>query len=468
MALPNRASPGSLLTLSAATRAEGPTNNGSEPKVAGLSLRLNFVWMLAGNAVYAICQWGAIVALAKLGSSFIVGQFSLGLAIAAPVLMFTNLQLRAVQATDSGRHYSFGEYLRLRTTLTLLGLAMIAGIAVFGHYERQTAAVILVVALAKGIETLSDIHYGLFQLNDRLDQTGKSMMLRGMLALAALSTGLYLTRSVLWGCCLLVSVWLATLLFFDMKHGRRFAAVHPRFARGAEARPWDLMRIALPLGIATTMAALNLNMPRYFIHARLGERQLGIYSALAYTTVAMVLVTDSLAHCAIPRLSRLYSGGEMTEFRSLLFRLVAAGGLLGAGGLIVVQLAGKRLITLMYGTEYAAHFQVFLVLILAAAIYCVASMFTIAITSARYFRIQVPLYTLVVGSNALACARWVPSSGLAGGATAMLVAATVHFVLGVSVVVYLLRMKQRGPGTPGALGQELAADLMAHALPHRS
>ena len=216
------------------------------------------------------------------------------------------------------------------------------------------------------------------------------------------------------------------------------------------------------------MAALNLNMPRYFIHARLGERQLGIYSALAYTTVAMILVTDSLGHCAIPRLSRLYSGGRLPEFRSLLLRLLAAGGLLGLGGLVIVQFAGERLLALLYGREYAAHFQTFLVLILAAAIYCVACMFTIAITSTRCFRIQVPLYTLIAGSNALACAHWVPSNGLAGGATAMVVAATVHFVLGAAVVGYLLRMKERLPSAPGALEKGMRIQPTVDALPNRS
>ena len=93
--------------------------------------------------------------------------------------------------------------------------------------------VILAVALAKGIETLSDIHYGLFQLNDRLDQIGRSMMLRGVLSVAALSTGLYLTRNVLWGCVGLALVWLAALLFFDVPRGRRFVA---RSAKVAAAR----------------------------------------------------------------------------------------------------------------------------------------------------------------------------------------------------------------------------------------
>jgi O-antigen/teichoic acid export membrane protein len=412
---------------------------GVDPVAPGLSLRANFVWVLAGNVVFAICQWGAIVALAKLGSSFVLGQFSLGLAIATPVLMFTNLHLRVVQATDARRLHSFGEYLRLRIGLSLVGLLAIVAIAFGGHYERQTAMVVVAVAVAKGIETLSDIHYGLFQLNDRLDQTGKSMMLRGVLSVSVLGAGLYLTRSVLWSCAGLALAWLAALLFFDTSRGRRLLPAAQPIRRPLDlGRSLGLMRTALPLGFATTMAALNLNIPRYFIHARLGERQLGVYSALAYATVAMVLVSDSIGHCAIPRLSRLYSADRLAEFRSLLLKLLALGAAIGAAGVAAALCIGKPLLALLYGKEYAAQHRVFLVLILSTAIYCVASMFTSAITAARCFRIQVPLYALIVAANTVAAAFWVPASGLAGGAAALAVASVVHLVLGASVVFSLL------------------------------
>jgi hypothetical protein len=81
----------------------------------GLSLGQNFAWALAGNIIYALCQWGIIVVVARLGNPFMVGQFALGLAVATPVLMLTNLQLRVVQATDVKGVYAFGEYLGLRT-----------------------------------------------------------------------------------------------------------------------------------------------------------------------------------------------------------------------------------------------------------------------------------------------------------------------------------------------------------------
>jgi O-antigen/teichoic acid export membrane protein len=438
----------------------------------GLSLRSNFLWVLTGNIVYAACQSGMIIALAKLGSSFMVGQFSLGLAITTPVLMFTNLHLRAVQATDAKRSYMFAEYLRLRIFMTSGALVVIAAIAWLGHQQLDTTRVILAVALAKGIETLSDIHYGLFQLNDRLDQTGRSMMLRGTLSVSVLSVGLYLTRNAFWACVGMSLVWLATLLFFDVRQSRQFIVSGDKFChtacRTSRRRPhsqgnqirrlWSLLRLALPLGIVATIASINLNMPRYFVHARMGEHQLGIFSAMAYATVAITLVSDSLGHCAIPRLSRLYSGGRIAEFRALLLKLLAVATAFGLANLAIARALGARLLTIVYNPEYAAHSRVFVLLVLSMAIYGVGGMLNSGILSARHFKIQVPMLALVTGCNALACARWVPVAGLAGAAMAMLLAAVVYFTLAAVVAAFMVLAPEKR-ATDIRLKYPLAGDL---------
>ncbi|HLH44892.1 MAG TPA: lipopolysaccharide biosynthesis protein [Bryobacteraceae bacterium] len=411
-----------------------------------LSLRSNFAWALAGNAGYAACQWGMIVVLAKLGNSFLVGQFSLGLAIATPVLMFANLHLRAMQATDARRQYGFYEYRRLRIATTLVAMAAIAMVARFGTHNQRALPVILAVAAAKSMEALSDIYYGLFQLNDRLDQIGQSMILRGAASLAALSAAFYLTRNLFWGCFGMAAVSLGSLLLFDCR--RRDYLPRPeapsrisirsrwlnRPARTAALRrQWGLIWSALPLGVMTTLASINLNLPRYFIHAWLGEHQLGIFSALAYATVAITLVSDSMSNCIIPRMSRLYAGEQIAEFRSVLLAMLGLAAALGLAGLLAANLMGARLLALVYGPEYAAQARVFQWLMLATALQCVASGLTSGIMSARRFRIQATMSAAMVGANALACAVWIPTAGLEGGAMAMVAAAAVRLTLAAAV-----------------------------------
>jgi len=407
------------------------------PASRPLSVRSNFGWAVTGNAVYAICQWGMIVALAKFGTPLMIGQFSLGLAIVTPVLMLTNFDLRAVQATDACRQYRFADYLRLRILSTLVGLGIIAAIVWIGSYDRGTAAVILAVALAKAVETLSDIHYGLFQLNDRLDQTGRSMILRGVLSLAALSSGLYLLHDVLWGCVCVALAWAVVLVLFDARRGRHLVAwteqpgenVHAGLLRYAR-----LLLVALPLGIVTTVASLNLHMPRYFIHARMGERALGIFSAMAYATVSLTLIGDSLGNAVIPRLSRLFAAGQFDQYRALLLKLFAIGVAIGSSALALAATAGTWLLTIFYNTEYAAYAGAFTLLMAATAIHFAASMLTAGITSARRFRIQAPLYILVACSTAWGCARFVPAMGLAGAAVGVIIGAVVRLLLAAAIL----------------------------------
>jgi O-antigen/teichoic acid export membrane protein len=405
-------------------------------------LHANFAWALAGNLVYAISQWGIIVALAKFGNVLMVGQFSLGLAIVTPVLMFSNFDLRAVQATDARRQYRFADYLYLRGGLTLAGLAAIAAIVWFGRCGGRTGAVILAVALAKSVETLSDIHYGLFQLNDRLDQTGQSMMLRGVLSVMAISAGLYFTGDVFWGCIGIAAVWMGVLLLFDFRRGRGIVAQTEGLCGvlPAESRQKSrLLILALPLGLVTTLAAINLHMPRYFIEATLGARPLGIFSAMAYATIALTLVGDSIGSCVVPRLARLYAASRVVEYRTRLLRLLVVGSAVGLLGLLIARGAGAWFLTAFYNRSYAAQAPVFTLLMTAAAIHFAASMLNCGITSARCFGIQVPIYAIVAGSTAWCCARWIKTMGLAGAALGVICGATVRLLLCAAVVAWLLR-----------------------------
>src|SRR5690606_38222971 len=115
-----------------------------------------FSWALVGNVVYAACQWAMLAVLARLGSPAMVGEFALALAVCAPIILFLNLQLRNLQATDATGQYRPGDYLALRFATTTVFLVAVAAI-VFGF---GLAGSIVIVALAKAAESVSDVLHG--------------------------------------------------------------------------------------------------------------------------------------------------------------------------------------------------------------------------------------------------------------------------------------------------------------------
>lgn len=178
------------------------------PRRAGRSLRRNVVWTLTGDATYAACQWGILIVIAKLGNAEMVGRFALGLAITAPVILFSNLALRPIQATDAKREYVFADYFGLRLITTVLSLVVIAGIVLIAGYRRETGLVILAVGAAKAVEAISDVFYGLLQQHERMDYIARSQLLKGPMSLAAMALAIHMTEEgVLWGAMGLAAVW---------------------------------------------------------------------------------------------------------------------------------------------------------------------------------------------------------------------------------------------------------------------
>jgi O-antigen/teichoic acid export membrane protein len=409
-----------------------------------------------------------LVVLTKIGSPEMVGQFALGLAITVPIMSFATLKTRLVQATDAKREYLFGDYLGLRLITTAMALLVIVGIVLVSGYRRETALVILAVGIAKSLESISDVFYGLLQQRDRMDRVSKSKMIRGPLSLLALGAGVYLTGSVLWGVVGLAVAWALVLVGYDIRSGALMLTPTPQPGetvleddQKAVLRPhWEMRTLAnlawlaLPLGIVVTLDSLRTNIPRYFIDWHLGEYELGLFAPMAYLKQVGNIVIIALGLSVCSRLARYYAARKSLAFRTLLLRLVGIGVLLGGAGVVVTLVAGREILTLLYRPEYAEHYDVFVMLMVAAGIDYVATSLDYGMTAARYFRVQIPLFAAVTGSTALACLWLIPSDGLRGAATAVIIGAVVRASGSLIIVLYALRALHRPPTEDEHQGQQ--------------
>ena len=170
----------------------------TEGRPAPLSVRSNFVWSLVGNVLYAFCQWGVLVVLAKMCSQETVGVYVLGIAVTSPIFLFAGLQLRRLQATDAREDFQFGHYLGLQLVACVVAMLSCWGAGWFFGYRDAALAVILLVGFSKAIETLSNTFYGLFQQRERLDRISKSMVLQSMLSAAGLCGGIVLLDDLVY------------------------------------------------------------------------------------------------------------------------------------------------------------------------------------------------------------------------------------------------------------------------------
>lgn len=394
------------------------------PSGSPVSLVKNFTWTAAGNAVYAASQWAAIVVLAHLQSPRVVGQYALGLAISAPVVILANLALRQVLATDTKREYLFGHYRGLRVITSSAAMVAIAAIVKIGGYDWTTAGIVMAVGLSKAFDGLSDIFWGLDQLYERMDVVGKSLIVRNLLSIVVLAAGVVVTGSLFVGALLSAGASAVVLLLYDLPAAARIAPPeggldHPRQrirARWERTSLARLARRALPLGLASSLVAFSVYAPRYFVERHFGARALGIFSAIVYLGIATDTAVQALGQSVTSRFARYYAAGDLRSYGKLLLKLLAIAASLGIAGVVGALVLGRWVLNLLYGPEYARWTNVLVWAMLGAGINYVASCLSYALMATRSFERFLLPYSLVAVTAVVSAWILVPSRGLVGAA----------------------------------------------------
>ncbi len=401
-----------------------------------LSILRNFSWNLVGNVLYALSQWGMLIAISKFLDVAAVGEYTLALALTSPVIQFTNMQMRSVQVTDVEEEFAFSTYLGFRLLLTCIGFIVIITVGFWSGGEWQAYLVIVSVGLAKSFESISDIIYGLFQKHERMNFIGRSLILKSVLSFGTVVGGVALTHDLVVATVSQACSWLLLLLFYDMKNAKKFVSIKVTLAHSST---YSLLWKGVPLGLVMLMISLNTNVPRYFISHFLGTEYLGYFGALSYVVIAGNTFVLALGQSSSPRLSRYYADRSMRDYIKMTSRLCAVGGVIAIVPIAVIRLWGGTILSLVYKSSYASYSWVFFLLMISAGIGYVTSFLGYSVTAARYFRIQPVILFLTVLATFLTSLCLVPNRGLDGAAYALIAGASVQFLSTGLVYLWIVR-----------------------------
>jgi O-antigen/teichoic acid export membrane protein len=396
----------------------------SEPAV-----RRNIASTLAGNLVFSGSQWLITVAIARLGSMAMVGQYALGMAVCVPAFAFTGLQMRAVQATDCGGAYRFSDYITVRLVGTACALVAVMAATWLMPWRRDTVLVVLAVACAKAVDSFSDLLYGLFQLRDRLDLIARAMSIRAIGGLAALALGMAVFHSAAAAVGALALAWLVALLIYErpiasrMEGGRRAGSVR----RSGASACWRLVALCLPLAFVLLLLGAVTSLPRIMLERHAGEHSLGVFSAVATMSGAIGLLYSALGQTALPRLARMFNS-DSRQFRNAMGRMMLFSAAVGVAMLAGAWFWGVRLVTMVYGRQGGVAAELVTGLVAVGILTNTSSLLGAGLTASRRFWSQLvaALMTLLITG---AVSAWlIPGWGARGAMYAGLAGACFQVV----------------------------------------
>lgn len=393
----------------------------------------------AGNAAYALGQFGVLLAITRAATLETVGQYALALAICAPIHLGLGFRLRTARSVDAARAASMKHYWILAAFGAAVALTLSSGLAFFVFEEAGARLIMVGVAATKAVETFIDVHYGELQRTGDLRRLSRAQLVRAIVAVVTVAAVLALTDSVTWA--VFAAAAASLLQFVLVERPGKYALRSQDVAQhNQHVSPFKLFRHVAPLGITAAVTSLNAAAPRIIVGAVLGESALGVYAVLTYSTVAMNLVANSIGQALIGQMSRDVAA---KHFRRMLRSAFVASLVVMLGGiliLLVLAVAGQTILGGLFGQAFADEVGLAILLAIGATLGGLATVWYYALSSIGNFKLH-PYISLGVAAVALPTIYLLSSSyGLHGAAAGLIVGYSVQWI--VTVAATGVRLKR--------------------------
>lgn len=389
-------------------------------------------WSVVGNLIYALSQWAVVTIIARVGSFQDIGSYALSLAVTAPIILFFNFQYNAILATDSKEEYTFSQYFGSRIINSSIALIIIILVSLSYKDNSEVMILIILMGFVKYFESLSDLCFGFFQKNNRIDLMGKSQFYRGILNVLIVGILFILTKSVIISVIGLLLLMLFRLISYDLSNVKKYTTITPDFKFN-----WIvLIKMTYPLGFVSLINSLNTNIPRYFLEYFSDINEVGIYSALAYILTASNLMITPLSLLIAPQLAKAYELNNAMRVKKINFFVILITIVIFVLIFTLIVLFDKEILSLLYGEDYIYYSDMFVLINISIIFSALTTLFNLNIVAARVFRVQPILNFLVVVISAIASLYFIPSMGVLGAIYVLLTSKIVQMLFSALLMIY--------------------------------
>ena len=387
-------------------------------------------WLVGGNFIFAFSQWAILIFFARMTNQENLGQYALALAIVTPIFAVGNLQLRPLYILDvnSEQKYTYTHFYYLRLICSFIALACCL---VVGLFFNVSILVLLLVGLLKFFESYSDIIYAYYNAHDQTQLISKSLFLKGTLSVLAVAVGLYLF-DFYTALILFLFVYLVVWLVIDNLYIQKTQEIKKM------SLDLEIMKSAIPMGISLGIVTLQSNIPRLFLDQYASIEAVGIFTVLSYFIIVGSIFINSICQYLSPRLTHAWNHNRAYFKKLLSMALLVAGGL----GLIAIFLSyfmGEFVLNLVYGAEYVAYTDAFVLTMVAGFILYLATVLGYTLTAIGFIKQQVYLFSIVLIFSVLVSYLCIPEYGIIGGIYTLMVSYLVQCVLSLLVVFFRLK-----------------------------
>ena len=404
--------------------------------------RSSYIWNTVSNMLYAFQSVILLTILTRTVGLVSAGVFTIAYANANLFLTIGKFGMRNFHVSDVNRQYTFGEYRLSRIISTIAMIVVSFGYTIFmsqgNDYSLNKSLILLVMCVFKIPDSYTDVYYGEYQREKRLDIAAKIMTVRIFVTMVVFAVSVIVSKDLLVAlvlativnCILMYVLTKLTISGFTLDFNIRKESV--------KSLLWNCM----PLFVGTFLSFYIGNAPKYAIDSQLSDSLQACYGFISMPVFVIGLLNGFIFSPIIYKLSWIWSERKTGEFIKRVCLQVAI-----VGGITVVCIVGAYILgipvlSILYNTDLSPYKVELIVLLLGGGFLCLSGLLNTVITIIRCQKAIFVAYALVGAAALLLSDSIVASYGMMGAAwlyTGLM--AILSFLFVVILVVGVVKKK---------------------------
>lgn len=387
----------------------------------------NILWMFLANLLDAFIKWLTLITIIKLLTLEEVGLYTFAFALTAPIILFSNMKMRAVYLTETTEKYSSFYGARIfMNVLVFIFLIIIGGL----FYSNYLIPIVL-ISLWKIMDLQSDIYYSLPHKSMDLVFVSKLMIVKTLIVFLSFVIGILLSGDL--NITLSIQLIVTIIITFYQKN-----KIFKKYKVQINFQFQDIKMVLLyciPLGVTQLIVSLNTNVSRYILEYFENVESVAVFSGISYLLVISNVFMNSIAQIFIPFLKNKVERKKYKEFNKLLFiqfpLLIISVSILI---LIITYSFGNNIISLVYNENFASGNLVF-ILAIAMVFSAFGWLGDIGLIVIRRIKIQPKISFIVLVINIILSLILIKNLGIIGAGYTLVIVNLIQFILRYLVLI---------------------------------
>lgn len=397
----------------------------------------NFVWNMIGATVNSFTSLIFMIVVTRINGTKEAGIFTFAFSLACLLQVISNYSGRTFQVTNTDKEIKDSDFVYNRISSCIIMIIFVIMFLLAKNYGMYKNIIILLFILYKGIESFTDVFYGVIQKNDELYKVGVSLFLKGIIGVINFLIFDFLTHNIIISISSLILTNLAVTIFYDYKN---FIPIYQKNNYNS-INNRKLFKLGIFVFGFTFLTQYMLNAPKYAIDDLLSDEMQAIYGIVSMPASFIVLCSQFIIQPLLVKITNLIENKENENLLKLCIKTISAILIIGCISLVLAYFLGIQVLDLIYNVNLEDYLLPLLVIIVGATFFSMSFVISNVLTAMRKTFIQIIFYIICSIVILLLSKYMVLNYGVLGGTISYAITMTALFALYICYFTKVIRKK---------------------------